>query len=234
MDKNNPILAVNEIFGPTIQGEGVSIGTPTMFLRLAGCNLACSWCDTRYAWDWKQYDSRQEIHPMKVRDVYDQIVMDSKGVRHLVISGGEPMLQQKALILLCRELSWYGWFIEIETAGSVPLRFLPAHINQFNVSPKLANSGNPFKKRYNPLALDSYRLTGKANFKFVVQSIEDFEEIDHLVGVHELKPVYIMPEGTDKEAITEHAKLVINEAIARGYRITPRLHIDLYGKQRGI
>lgn len=231
MNNSNPILAVNEIFGPTIQGEGVSIGTPTMFLRLAGCNLACSWCDTRYAWDWKTHDSRKEIHPTSVNDVMGRLLRESKGVRHLVISGGEPMLQQKALAPLIYLLGDYGWFTEVETAGTIAPNIMA---DQFNVSPKLANSGNLTKKRYRPDVLKAFMDTGKANFKFVVQAPSDFTEVDLLVYLHDLSPVYIMPEGTDKETITGHARLIIDEAIARGYKITPRLHIDLYGKQRGI
>lgn len=228
---NDPIIAVNEIFGPTLQGEGRSIGTPTMFLRLAGCNLACSWCDTRYAWDWRTYSAKDEIHPMTASRIMDTLLQMGGDIRHLVISGGEPMLQQKALGTLIYMLGDHGWFTEVETAGTKAPMILA---DQFNVSPKLANSLNPLKKRYKVEALEALRDTGKANFKFVVKEVGDFLEIDQMVQALHLSPVYIMPEGTNAEVLEHRTHQIVNAIIERGYHYSPRLHIQLYGKQRGI
>ena len=83
-----------EIFH-SIQGEGVTAGTPSVFLRLSTCNLACTWCDTRYTWDWDNHDYDREVVALDAEDVEQRIL----GFRcpHLVITGGEPLIQQKAL-----------------------------------------------------------------------------------------------------------------------------------------
>src|SRR3954471_17481940 len=102
-------LLVSEIFGLTIQGEGRSVGVPCAFLRLGGCNLHCTWCDTPYTWVFddrhtvlhgahKRYDPVEELQRLSVEDVINQlrhVQPDEYGL--VVISGGEPMLQQDVL-----------------------------------------------------------------------------------------------------------------------------------------
>lgn len=226
-----PTLAVNEIFGPTFQGEGKNAGMLCAFLRLAGCNLACQWCDTPYTWNWKQYKPRDEIHFMAVNDVLNYLI--AAPVKSLVISGGEPMLQQKALRYLTTELHCLNWWTEIETAGTVKPDGAEL-VKQFTVSPKLKNSGNSNHKRYKPDALDFFSSCGRAVFKFVVCDLSDFDEIDGLVKTHNLKPVYIMPEGVDRESIDDRLKVIAGAVIERGYNLTGRLHISIYGQRRGI
>ena len=224
------MLAVNEIFGPTIQGEGKNLGMPCAFLRLAGCNLKCLWCDTKYTWDWTQYNPRDEIHPMTVEAVRAQLT--ALPVRNLVISGGEPMLQQPELSVLTEQLHRAGWWTEIETAGTIaPVS--AELVNQFTVSPKLASSGNG-RERYNPAALDALVNTGRAIFKFVVCSLDDFDEIDPLVTRHKMQRVYVMPEGVDASRLNEKTQEFVTAAVARGYWIASRLHIQLYGQRRKI
>ncbi len=225
------ILAVNEIFGPTVQGEGKNVGMPCAFLRLAGCNLACVWCDTPYAWDWARFDAKKEIHSRSVESVFEQLM--AMKVRSLVVSGGEPMLQQRALYGLTRKLIFEGWWIEIETAGTIkPMTTEMA--NQFNVSPKLAHSGNEWHKRYNAEALKTFAVSWRSIFKFVVQRAADFEEIDALVKDFGMRDVYIMAEGTDDATLNARAQEVAALTIARGYWLSPRLHVSLYGSRRGI
>lgn len=232
----NDVLAVNEIFGPTFQGEGRNIGQPVMFLRLAGCNLKCVWCDTPYAWDWQgvngtKYDPRVEMRRMDIDSVC--VALTSSPVRHLVISGGEPMLQQKALSVLTRRLHATGWYTEIETAGTIAPESTEL-VKQFNVSIKLASSGNAWAKRFNPVAVHRLAASGRAVFKFVATDLNDFDEIDTLVHDWHLTNVYIMPEGRTSAALAEHMTVIADAAIARGYNVTPRLHIDLYGPRRGV
>lgn len=231
----NNILAVNEIFGPTFQGEGKNLGMPCFFLRLAGCNLACSWCDTRYAWNWKEYDVAKELHPVEVGDVFEKLEVGRRqfGYANLVISGGEPMLQQKALTPLIYALRAKGWWVEIETAGTRPIRNSLA-ADQFTVSLKLENSGNSLDKRRVPRAIESFARDKRSTFKFVVSNVTDFEEIDFLVRQFGLQPVYIMPEGKNKGDITEHLQAVTQAALQRGYYLTTRLQVLLYGNQRGV
>lgn len=225
------MLAVNEIFGPTFQGEGKNIGMPTMFLRLAGCNLHCSWCDTPYTWDWQRYDRRAESHPTPWEAVATQL--QAQSLRNLVISGGEPLLQSKALLPLTTALHVDGWHIEVETAGTVqPTDWALADL--YTVSPKLANSGNLLAQRYHPETLTAFAQSGKAVFKFVVEGLADFAELDQLVTTHRLHPVYIMPQGILAEQVQQTAQQVANAAIERGYYLTTRLHVLLYGNRRGV
>lgn len=228
-------LAVSEIFGPTIQGEGPYLGHPTMFLRLAGCNLSCVWCDTPYTWDWKRFDPRKEIVSMTTHDAWTKIFpVPWYGPYHLVITGGEPMLQQKALL----EMAYWRYepkvFFEIETAGTV----MPTNLevaDHFNISPKLSNSENDYAKRIRLKVLEKFMYATSRAYKFVVQNMDDLEEIDALVEEVGISPIYVMPEGVTTEkhrqALTEE---LVAEIIARDWRITPRLHIDLFGNRRGV
>ena len=115
MGSGEVALRVNEIFGPTIQGEGPSAGKPAVFLRLAGCNLDCAWCDTPYSWDWKRHDRKQEEKHLSVGQVAEQLgkLLGAHTVPEpaplLVVSGGEPLIQADALQSLLMGLLAYPW-----------------------------------------------------------------------------------------------------------------------------
>jgi len=234
------MLAVNEIFGPTFQGEGPTMGTPCIFLRLAGCNLACLWCDTPFSWDWTRYDKTQEVHLMEIGAVEARIhalshknMESGRLICHLVISGGEPMLQAERLIPLIDRLADQGWTSEIETAGTIaPNPSLK--VGRYNVSPKLENSGNAERDRYQPTVLDAFNEHPRRCFKFVVQDVADFDEIDRLVTNHALSPVYIMPEGIEATQVQKTLSDVAEAAIARNYHVTTRLHTLTYGNRRAV
>jgi organic radical activating enzyme len=144
------------------------------------------------------------------------------------------MLQQEQLCAVIDELA-PSVRIEIETAGTlVPTAEFTKRVDAFNVSPKLAHSGNDKLKRYRPEALDALKATGKVQaWKFVAQSPSDLQEVDELVKLHGLWPVYIMPEGVTREDLEAHSKDLIDAVIARGWHMTPRLHIQLWGNERG-
>ena len=116
----------------SLQGEGARAGSPAVFLRLAGCNLHCSWCDTKHSWGRGIAMAEDEL-AAKIRGY------DSPG---LVITGGEPLLQAEAIEqLLC--LLPESMYVEIETNGTIaPTPTLAKRVNQWNVSPKLAHAGN--------------------------------------------------------------------------------------------
>ena len=150
------MLYVSECFGPTEQGEGKTAGKEVMFLRLAYCNLKCVFCDTPYTWQAKLL--KTEVHKMTIEDVITKL-QNRKVIKSIVISGGEPLLQQKELISLCKWLRSTNWWIEIETNGTIlPNKELVNLVNQFNCSPKLSNSGNI--KPQNPKA-QHYHYYGK-------------------------------------------------------------------------
>lgn len=224
------MLFVSEIFG-SLQGEGPKAGEPAVFLRLAFCNLKCSWCDTKYTWDWSKYDMAKEVRPMPLEEVEEAI--RSYAIKHLVVTGGEPLLQAKRLEPLLRRLE--GYYVEVETNGTVPPPpGLLGLVAQWNVSPKLGNSGNPFEARLKWPALRCFARLPNSYFKFVVVEPADLLEVDALVSELELPPcrVLLMPEGTAPEAIEGRMRWLKGEAARRGYHLSPRLHILLWGNAR--
>lgn len=227
-------LNVNEIFGPTIQGEGPSVGQRCAFLRLSGCNLTCSWCDTPYTWDWtglngEAFDKSSETRFMGVDDVWEQL--RAYRVPLIVVSGGEPMMQQKALAPLVESLTAQGVQVEIETNGTIKPEI---HPTRFNVSPKLAHSGVARKKAIKVPALREY--VGRSIFKFVCQTPSDLDEVAQVAadaGIPD-HDIWIMPEGRDPETLQQHAASLADEVITRGWNITPRLHVMVWGNRRGV
>ena len=231
-------LVVSEIFGPTFQGEGPSLGRRCSFVRLGGCNLHCQWCDTAYTWDWMgrngiTYDPRRELRRMTVEEVWGTVAAHGTGM--LVVSGGEPMLQQDRLPGLLAKARAAGWWVELETAGTIaPIPEMVRLVDRFNVSPKLENSGNALKVRYILRVLDAFQATGKVAWKFVAIDEGDLVEIAPLVDRHRLSPVYVMPEGVTAEALTRHAQAITGGVLSRGWNLTTRLQILLYGDRRGV
>ena len=221
-------LVVNEIFGPTIQGEGPSAGQRAGFVRLGRCNLDCVFCDEKQTWDWATHDPAVELSQQSPDEVLKQL--DAMDVDLVVITGGEPLLQQRALgplVEACRER---GWRTEVETNGTVG----PAlAVTQWNVSPKLANAGMPLEHRYRPEVLRAFEATGRAVFKFVVIHPAELDEVQAMVDDCGLSKVWIMPEGTDGATVTARTADLAGEVIERGWHLTTRLHILIWGDRRG-
>ncbi len=226
-------LLVSEIFD-SIQGEGVSLGVPSVFLRLAHCNLRCGWCDTKYTWDWNTYDIRNEIHELSL----DQTIsaLQQLRPRNLVVTGGEPLLQQTALVSLLQQLG-QSWTSEVETAGTLlPDARLTTTITRWNISPKLENSGNPVDKRLRPHALRVFAALPNTYFKFVVATPGDVAEIADLVARFNLpsERVMLMPEAARPERLNDLAQRLVEVCLQQGYRLGYRLHIALWGEKRGV
>ncbi len=229
------MLKVSELFGPTIQGEGPSLGKPASFLRLAICNLKCVWCDSKYTWDWTQFDLRREIKLMSVDEVLAELSRHKTGL--LVVTGGEPLLQKEKLLpVLSTVRGIWGWRVEIETAGTIDPGDLTFFVDQFNVSPKLANSGNELKRRLVPEVLTTLRRGQASIFKFVVTDLRDLEEVGSIVSDIDIPPemVYIMPEGVDVHTLKVTSTRIANEVVRQGWNLTTRLHIALWGNRRGV
>lgn len=228
-------LRIAEIF-TSIQGEGSWVGIPSTFVRVSGCNLRCVWCDTPYA-SWNP-----EGPVRRVDDLLGEIAQ--RGVRHVVVTGGEPMLFD-ATEALCEGLRARGHVITIETAGTA-FRALPCDL--MSISPKLANSAPPgesgWRERHEstranraPLRqlLDAYAC----QLKFVVRADRldaDLAEIDEVLA--ELPPmeperILLMAEGTDSQTQLVGQRALVDVCLARGWRLTPRMHIDLFGNTRG-
>jgi 7-cyano-7-deazaguanosine (preQ0) biosynthesis protein QueE len=227
-----PSLAVSEVFGPTVQGEGPTAGRRAGFVRLGRCNLDCSWCDTPYTWDWDRFDPAVEVTRTAVADVVARV--EAMAVDRVVVTGGEPLLQQRALVPLLVAAGERGWAVEVETNGTIaPAPEVTARVAAFNVSPKLANSGVPADKRIRPAALRALAATGKAAFKFVATGPADLDEIATLAAAHALAPIWVMPEGTDAATVAARLAQLADGVVAHGWNLTPRLQVLAWGDQRG-
>lgn len=218
----------------SLQGEGANIGGPSVFLRLATCNLACTWCDTKYTWDWANFDYNQEVMSLESSQIEEKIL--GFGCSNLVITGGEPLLQQSELVPLVASLKSRGMTFEVETNGTIaPLPELVRDIDQWNVSPKLANSGNPADRREDASALTAFRELPNAYFKFVVNAAGDVEEVCALRDRHNLpnQRIILMPQGQTPEALKLRSGWVSEACVKEGFRFSTRLHILLWGDERG-
>lgn len=229
-------LTVAEVFGPTVQGEGRTCGQRASFIRLGGCNLKCRWCDTPYTWDASRYTLREELQRRPADSLLAEVL--GHGTQVVVITGGEPLLQQgqPAWGRLLAGLSEAGLEIEVETNGTVAPGDLTARlVTRFNVSPKLAHAGDPAGSRLRPGAVSAFLATGKAAFKFVCRDPSDIDEVREAVRLLGIPPglVQIMPEGTDPDMLSARLRKLADPAITAGYSLTTRMHILLWGDARG-
>jgi len=152
----------------------------------------------------------------------------------LVCTGGEPLLQQDRLVDVTRQFQEFGWKIDIETAGTLSWNQSIQDVDQFVVSPKLYNSGNPKEKRYVPLVLESFLQKGKSVFKFVCMGFQDLDEVQQIVEEMGIPAylVYIMPEGIDASTVARRQQILVEEVLKRGWNITTRLQTTLWGQAR--
>ena len=225
-------MYVSETF-TSIQGEGVLAGMPSFFIRTSGCNLRCRWCDTPYT-SWAPEGERRSVAEL-VSEVVDS------GVRHVVVTGGEPLLQRE-IGSLTGDLAEAGLHVTVETAGTVDP---PFHCDLLSLSPKTANSdpeGRP-SRRHRQLRGDRgplRKLLGRFpehQLKFVVEGSDDLPEIlavlADLGGVNPSR-VLLMAQGRTAKEVAERAQAVAALCLQHGFRYTPRLHLDLFGGGRGV
>ena len=238
-------LAVSEVFY-SIQGEGKTMGKRAVFLRLGGCNLMCggrgtewdrelhngaTWrCDTIEVWMKAQSKPITEIFENNILRAFE------KGA-HLIVTGGEPLLQQKSVIEL---IKWVRFsvgrhvFTEIETNGTItPDDELFELVDQFNVSPKLANSGNDLSVRYNEKALKKLSTHENTQFKFVVGPTgEELTEIKNM-GLS-WSQICLMPQGETRAEIDAIAADVADLCKFNGYSYSHRLHLSIWDQKTGV
>ena len=210
------------------------MGLPSVFLRLATCNLTCRWCDTKYTWDWQNFDYQTEV--VELAAVETQRRVQAFNCPRVVITGGEPMLQQADLVPLVEALAANGYTFEVETNGTiVPVPGMLRLIGQWNVSPKLRTSGNTRHQREIPLAFETFAQLPQAYFKFVVTGASDIDEVCALRDRYKLMPdrVLLMPEGRTPDALERKNSWLPEACMKHGFRFTTRLHILLWGDERG-
>jgi 7-cyano-7-deazaguanosine (preQ0) biosynthesis protein QueE len=230
-------MILNEIFY-SIQGEGMNVGVPAIFVRFGNCNLKCKWCDTKFTWHPDFRDNRE----VAMAKVFARIRKISPQCRHLVITGGEPLLQQNAICLFRRKFKDY--YIEVETNGSIaPTAECEKAVDLFTVSYKTKNSGNaPYElkvaQKIEEIASPFGKLRARKDkvvFKFVVADKKDFAEIEKIIKKYKLPSgkIFLMPEGVTREVVLKRQKWLVEICKKRGYRFSPRLHVMIWGNLRG-
>ena len=222
-----------EIFA-SVQGEGVSAGLPSTFVRLATCNLRCSWCDTAYTWDWDRFDRAEQVLDATPEDVFAGVV--ARPPQNVVITGGEPLIQRRALAPLAQKLHGSGYRVEVETNGTIAPGELTSFVAQWNVSPKLHHAGNEGLRTIVPEALRDFAARESAFFKFVVQHEADLAEVEALRNEYGIPAsrVVLMPEGRTAAELTARSPRLAEACTERGYRFSSRLHILIWGDKRGV
>jgi len=227
-------MFVAELFR-SIQGEGLLTGTESVFVRASGCNLRCWYCDTPYA-SWQPEGSRMSV---------DQIAAEVErlGSRHVVVTGGEPMLFED-LVPLTERLRELGHHITIETAGT---RYLPVHCDLMSISPKLSNSRprppqNPDwtfhheRSRHVPEVVRRLVAGYVYQIKFVVDTPDDCDEVqqylDHMPEIDRSR-VMLMPQGTDVASLRKKSLWLEPYCAAHGLLYCPRRQIEWFGLKRG-
>lgn len=239
-------LAISEVFY-SIQGEGKTVGIPSVFVRLGGCNLMCGgmgtqfdgelhneaeWrCDSVEVWMKAQSKDFNEILP-------EDCVEAIKNNAHIILTGGEPMMQQKGLeefIRYVKENINPDPFFEVETNGTImPSEFLLSEIQLWNCSPKLRNSGMDSAMTFKPDVIEKLN-TVNSIFKFVVNKEKEWDEIqNYYIPIIDKKKVYLMPAGENQELLELNKERVVELAKNNYLNFTTRLHIDIWNKKTGV
>lgn len=227
-------MRIAEIFY-SIQGEGILVGTPSVFVRTSGCNLRCVWCDTPYT-SWEP-----EGEDLSVEEIAHAV--SRYPARHVVVTGGEPMIAPE-IVALTGRLRDAGLHITVETAGTV---FAPVACDLMSINPKLSNStpqdrdGGRWAAQHDRLRIQRdvlLRLMSAYDYqlKFVVEKPGDMEEIRALLDelAADRGKVVLMPEGTDASVLRERGAWLAEICKREGFRYSPRLHIELFGNRRGV
>lgn len=229
-------MLISEIFH-SIQGEGSLTGVPSVFVRTSGCNLRCNWCDTPYA-SWNPEGTQKTV-----AEIVAEVARHP--ARHVVLTGGEPMIAP-GIRELAAELKRSGYHITIETAATIAPDGIACDLA--SLSPKLANAapdgrlGDAWRKkheslRWQPEVVRAWLDHHDCQLKFVVSRPEDVAEIEAMLeGIgRDIPPekVFLMPEGVTMESLRAKAGWLGEICKTRGWRYAHRLHIELYGNQRG-
>jgi 7-carboxy-7-deazaguanine synthase len=232
-------LRVYETFY-SIQGEGLYMGMPAVFLRLAGCNINCSFCDTKFKKS-QAYTFNQLYKIWRSKGYIKHL----RNGAHLVVTGGEPLLQQEVLPAFFHYIwnkvdSWISPFIEVETnATIVPNQDFDMWVNYYNCSPKLKNSGVKKSKRWNEEALKFFVEKASKNsacFKFVIINKNDIKEVLKFVKKFRVEPntIFLMPEGKSEKDLERKRKFVVELCKKYYFNYSDRLQLLIWNRTKGV
>ncbi|GAB1376830.1 7-carboxy-7-deazaguanine synthase QueE [Lactococcus petauri] len=229
----------------TVQGEGQLAGFPSVFVRLSGCNLRCSWrntdgtltkCDTPHS------SFYPEKNIQDIGETIDKIL--AFGCDHVVVTGGEPFLQGHVAFLI-DQLVLKGCHVTVETNGT---KYLPTKASLLSISPKLSTSScDPESgimhnlKRINLSALFDMMKNNPYQLKFVINTDAELQEVIELVkdltdlGVKDVyKNVWLMPQGITTEQFNERAEMLFEACKKYGFKYSDRLHVRIFGNKKGV
>jgi 7-carboxy-7-deazaguanine synthase len=225
-------MKVSEVFY-SIQGEGRLAGTPSVFVRVAGCPLRCKWCDTAYAWDATAAKNRS----------VDDLVAEVLGYNcpHIVITGGEPM-DCPELPDFLSGLAAPNRHITVETAGLLFIPRLNCHL--MSISPKLSSSlpddpalaAEHDKLRLNIEAIRNLLACYDYQLKFVIDREKDLDEIKELLRQlprSAAEHVMLMPQARTREELLQKAPMVAEMCKTSGFAFSDRLQMLLWNGQPG-
>ena len=213
-------MKISEIFF-SIQGEGVEIGLPTIFVRLFACDLRCTWCDSMYA--------------VEGRDFKDMTIDEVKGeiekfeCKRVCITGGEPLIQRKEVEALAKDLVGDGYSIVLETSGhKAPPPVFWTESCRISMDCKCPSSEMEEKMDFSLFE----KLRPQDQLKFVIQDEADYEYAKEILGRYQInaniifQPVY----GTNLKWLTER---VLEDGLEK-VRVLPQLHKIIWGEIRGV
>lgn len=235
----------------SIQGEGFSTGVPAVFLRLAGCNLQCLGfsykdpntgehlgCDSKAMW---RRGIKIEFDELLKRWRANGWLTALANGAHLVVTGGEPLVQQKKILAFLRHLDTLvesRVYVEVETNGTISIKDeLLQRLDQINISPKLSCSGESRDKALVPAVLEQLSAQAKVKFKFVVSSQQDVDEIIEYYKRPFAIPssrIWLMPEGGTQQQIAVKQQWVVEQCKKYSFNYSPRLQIDIWNEVTGV
>ena len=239
-------LAISEVFY-SIQGEGKTVGVPSVFVRLGGCNLICGGMGTQFdgelhndaEWRCDSIEVWMKAQSKEIKDILpsDCIKAIENGA-HIILTGGEPMIQQKGLEVLVnyiKENHNKEAYFEVETNGTImPNEFLLKNIDLWNCSPKLRNSGMDNAMTFKSEVITKLN-TKNTIFKFVVNKEKEWKEIQETyLPIVDKKKIYLMPAGENQELLEKNMIRVVELAKENYLNFTTRLHINIWNKKTGV
>lgn len=224
-------MLISEVFH-SLQGEGRHAGVPSVFVRTSGCNLRCWFCDTPYT-SWRPEGEERSVESLVAQ-------VRAFDCRHVVVTGGEPLLVRE-VVELTERLKALGHSLTVETAGTV---YLPVLADLMSISPKRANStprdsdwaARHDERRHRPDVIRRLIAEYDYQLKFVIDAPGDVADVDrYLEEFPDVTPerVYLMPQAIEREPLREKSVWIGAEAARRGWRLSQRLHIELFGNTRG-
>jgi organic radical activating enzyme len=223
-----PSLVVAGVVGPVAHAQGPSAGRRSSIIQMGGCNLTCSWCDAAFTWDAVRYDLSREVGYWPVTEIVETALACAPAA--VVISGGEPLIQQNSAAFTLLLDSMPGQEIGLETNGTIaPAENMLNRVSWVTVSPKLAHSGDPAWARIVGNVLVEWGQRAQhhdIDFSFAVRDAEDVTTAAALVTIHGLPAdrVWIVPEGVTATTAVDRLREVSESTLDAGFNLSVRLN----------